>query len=49
MNGQDAFLFLGAFLVMVAAGYMVIERWLGPDPDLDGPWQPGDKPRWNGR
>ena len=26
--------------------YAVIDWWLGPDSDLGGPWQPGDRPRW---
>lgn len=37
-------------LVFICAGvlgaFLVLTVLLGPDTDLDGPWTPGERPRW---
>lgn len=39
-----------AVLVFICAGlygaYLVVERGLGTDSDLEAPWSPGDRPWW---
>jgi hypothetical protein len=34
------------FATAALSAYLLIEAVLGPDPDLDAPWRPGDRPRW---
>lgn len=39
-------LIIAVFLLGLSAGGALMGIWLGPDPDLQGEWVPGDRPWW---
>ena len=46
MPDAGPFIYVGAFLLILSIGGMVMNAILGPDYDLTDGWLPGDKPRW---
>lgn len=43
MTGSEYFFAVGGFLLLLAVGGLVLDAWLGPEPES---WHPGDRPRW---
>lgn len=46
MTGATFFLLVAGVMGLMVAVDIAARHWFGPDNDLDGEWQPDDRPWW---